>query len=311
MESTRLLGSDQSGMIRGQFEELREENSERFTSLIAAVITLGILAIIGLIVGFIIIGIQGNNTYNRVKDIDSEVEDVWSSNSRIELELAAVKSCTEQIKEDIADLQNNTNLTMTIEQIVIEALNTFFPPPLPISGYLCAIANQIDLPNSENVLISANLTNLNLPDFPMAGVSYNSESGRINIANTLPNNQAVSVQIKIRALINQAGGEDGNEQSTYSLIMSEDRDCEFEDCPRGFYSTIAHFDPNCLQFSDNDILIEIDQIFTIQSDDNFRFFVFIRSNNGNGRVLSSESGDATPCSAFSISIQSVAPSFSV
>lgn len=285
--------------LRQQFKALEEKNSRRFNGLLAAVIVLGLVIIAGLVVGFIVIGLQGRD----VSDVKDEVGDIWKT-------VSDILDCTQQIKADIADLGNTTgNITMEVEQIVEDALADFFPRPLPISRYLCAPANTLELPEEVNVLLSANLTNQNLPSFPSMSVSYNSNNGAITVNSDLPDGQAVSIRVVIQVLISNAGSDSGDEEGTFSLIMSSSANCEFENCPNGFFSQLGHFDPNAKLFSDSGLIITIDRAFTVESG--FRFFVFLRSNSGNGEVRGQENGDATPCATFSISIQAATPAFAV
>lgn len=308
MENQPLLSQgDQSGIIRNQFEQREERENERYTSLLAAIVVLGLLIIIGLIVGFIIVGIQGKNTYDKTKDIDNEVEDIWSSNKEILTQLAKIEANTEQILKDIADLEDNVgNISMAIEQIVVDALDEFFPQKLPAAVYICGPQGSLTLPASENVLISGNLSKMS--DFPETSFTYHPRNGRIEITKpNLESTETVSVSVLIRVFIDQAGGESGDTAGTFSLILSTSPNCKFEDCPDGFYSTLSRFDPNDPEFNENGLWMELNPQFTIKTGLNF--YVFLRSNNGNGFVRHTESGDVTPCAGLTISIQSMTDTF--
>lgn len=286
-----LMSPISESSIRRQFEELEKRNTENFHGILAAVIVLGLLIIIGLVVGFVIVGLQSRDI-SKVKD---EVGDIWNT-------LDDVKDCTEQIKDDINDLIDNVgNITMAIEEIVDDALDDFFPRPLPASRVLCAHANDIDLPNTVNVLISSNLTNTNM--FTTSSIGYNVNTGAITVRTPeIESNQVVVVNFQIRVLIR-----DIDTGTTFSLILSTSSNCEAGNCPNGFYSTLSRFDDNNPLFSETAQWIELNTNIAI--DTTQRFFVFLRSDSGSGTVFGTETDDSTACAALYISVQAMTPMF--
>ena len=293
MDTQRFLSSE--GTIRRQFEELEEKITEQFHSILAAVIVLGLLIIVGLVVGFVIVGLQGRN----ISKIKSEVEDVWSSNRQIKNEVWEVKECTEQIKANFSEFE--ANFTMDVEEAVMTVLDDFFPQPLPVSRILCDHNGNIDLPASTNVLISSNLTNTDM--FTTTSTGYDADTGQILIQSPqITDDQVVIVQFQVRVFISSI-----DEDGTYSLILSTSDDCEFNNCPNGFYSTTVRFLVDSPEFSENGIWIELNTKIPIQTEQTY--YVFLRSNSGSGIVIGSESGDLTACSALYISIEPVTSMF--
>ena len=139
----------QSDMQR-EIDVLEERNQSRYSSLLAATVILGLMIIAGIVVGFIIVGLQVHDTNNRVKNIQDEVNDVWSflkkSNkefnhdddsykydfrkiqklleevlwctNKIKYQIVDVKNCTEHIKREVNDVKNcTTQIKEEVEEV--------------------------------------------------------------------------------------------------------------------------------------------------------------------------------------------------
>lgn len=248
-------------------------------------------------------------------DVKNDTDSILNCTEQLKDEFGLVKNdttdilnCTEQLKENVAVVNSRTvlirqeveDVSSCTEQIK-EDLNNFPPRPLPISRVLCDPLQDIELPQDVNKLISTNLTNTEM--FATTSVGYNPNSGAIIIRTPFINTTEVAVvQLQVRVLIRQI-----EEDSTFSLILSTSANCNFGDCADGFYSTTRRFDMEQPEFSESGLWMQLSTKLPVQTEQ--RYFVFLRSNTGSGKIFGDDTDDSTACAALYISIEPVAPLF--
>lgn len=284
-----------NGAIRNQFESLRKQEVEHYHGILAAVIVLSLLIIAGLVVGFVIVGLQTDD----VSDIKSEVGDIWDALKEQQAELDDIKLCTEQIKANISELQQN--LTNIIEEAVLAELEDFFPRPLPLSRVLCDHEQDIPVPADAYVLISSNLTNTEA--FPFTSIEYNFESGVIEVGSpNLGSDQTVIIQFEIRVFITEIPSD-----GIYSLVLSTSANCDYDDCPAGFYSVTQRYVDANPEWGVGNLWMTLKTNLPAQVGQ--RYFVFLGSKGGGGMVPGTAQEGVSTCAALYISVTAVTPTF--
>lgn len=325
--------SDLETDVQEQFDELEDRNQQRYHSILAAVVILGLLIIAGVVVGFVIVGLEVRDTRNRVKSIQHEVNSIWESlgggggakkssssddhkkhDSKSEDEdyksylykksfhdwMHKLEYSVKDIKSQLDDIQNCTEDIKT---------NVSRSSKLPASALLCEPQQEIRLPAATNVLISANLTSRNR--FVRTSVGYNPVNGEVIFRPpNLNTTENLSIKLQIQVVINEAGGVNDTDTGTYVLTVSTSPTCEFgvNKCTDGIFWTSRVYKASEPEFGGNILIMNLDKIANVQGNTDVRFFVFLRSNSGNGVILPT-TASTPPCAMLSITVEPLTPVF--
>lgn len=284
-------GTVSEGAVRGMVEIMREEETEHYHSLLAAIIVLGLLVLAGLVVGFVIVGIQISD----IDDIQSETNDIWKALQAQQAQLELILNCTQQIKANLTDFPEEvTNATLV-------ALEEFFPRPLPLSRVLCDHEQDVPIPRDAYVLLSSNLTNTE--SFPLTSVLYNVNSGVIEIASpNLQADQTVMISFEVRVFITEIPSD-----GIYSLALSTSSNCEYDNCPSSFLSVTQRYVDANPEWGVGNLWMFLEGTYPAQVGQ--RYFLFVGSKDGGGKVPGTAQKGVSTCAALSISLSVVTPAF--
>lgn len=143
---------------KSELHELEERNQNRYSSLMAAVVILGLLIIGGIIAGFIIIGLQTRNSNSNdghSSSFDDDIErqlaklEAWQKKEfeqiniklyKIFQEVWDVKECTLKLKKEVSGLENTTDAIKECTVIIKEEVEDVKNCTLQIKDEL----NQVD-----------------------------------------------------------------------------------------------------------------------------------------------------------------------
>lgn len=282
-------GTVSEGTVRRLVEEARKEETSHYHSLLIAIIVLGLLIIAGLVVGFIIIGLQTND----IDNIHSEVNDIWKALQKQQEQIDFLINYTEQIKANLTDFPDEvTNATLV-------ALEEFFPRPLPLTRTLCAHEQDVPIPADAYVLLSSNLTNTE--SFPFTSVLYSFKSGVIEIdAPNLQDDETVIISFNIRVFITQIPTD-----GIYSLALTTSTNCEYDNCPSSFLSVTKRYVSDNPEWGVGNLWMFLEGSYPAQNGQ--RYFLFVGSKGGGGIVPGTAQEGVSTCAALSISLNSIMP----
>lgn len=257
---------------------------------------------------------------NCTEQIKVEVNNITDC-SEIEQDVEDILNCTLLIKDDLVDLDGEvntvkrrvdevfecteiikTNLTTINDEVDVVNNHLNRMSKLPLARIICGTLEDIDLPTSVNVLISANMDAT--PQFPITSVDYNVDEGAIvftapNIATT----EQVILHVQARVLVSDI--EDS--PSTFAFIMSRSENCTFGDCDDGIYSTTAEYIENVSGFGTNKLWVELNTKINVDGS-GIRLYFFMRSNQGGGTIRAGDN-DASQCASLWLSFEALAPTF--
>lgn len=342
----RRTKSDLEQDIQEQFDELEDRNQQRYHSVIAAVVIMGLLIIAGVVAGFIIVGLEVRDTRNRVKSIEHEVDSIWeslgggsgssnhkkssgsdhhhhhhkkhsdskskSSDNEDEdyknyLYKKSFYDWMQKLEYSVKDIKGQLNEIQNCTEDI--KTNVSRSSKLPASALLCQPQQEIRLPALTNVLISANLTSRNR--FVRTSVGYSPVTGEVIFRPpNLNTTENLPIKIQIQVVINEAGGVNDTDDGTYVLTVSTSPTCEYgvNMCPDGIFWTSSFYKTSEPRFGGNVLIMNLDKVANVQGNADVRFFVFLRSNGGNGVILPSTAA-TPPCAMLSITVEPLTPTF--
>lgn len=249
-----------------------------------------------------------------IKAIKQKLVDIQNCTDQIKSEIVDVRNCTEQIKDDVIEVNSRTIQIKRDVDEVSECTdqikgNVSRMSLLPASALLCEPANELRLPALTNVLISANLTSSSR--FVRTSVGYNANIGEVFFRPpNLNTTQNLPIKLQIQVLISEAGGPNDDTDGTYVLTVSTSPNCQYGPgmCVDGIFSTTSRYLTTNKKFGEGNLIMTLNKVANVQGNKNVRFFVFLRSNNGNG-FIATGTNSTSACASLSITVEPLTPIF--
>lgn len=168
-----------------ELEDMEDANQQRYGSLLAAVVVLGLLILAAIIGLYIFTGIEMNRIKNTVNDNEDEIEKIWKflikndrqddkdleklekwvflllwKTSKIQDELDAVKNCTEQIKEELNNITDCSEIERDVEDI-LNCTQIIKEELVDLDGEVNTVKRRVDEVLECTEIIKTNLTTIN------------------------------------------------------------------------------------------------------------------------------------------------------